>query len=364
MATVTAFTAERMKAIEDTTVVSGLVDVNGDLILYQRDETPINAGNVIGPPAELPDRLTTEGQEVTDWYQAIYPGFYWGISAANGPTAPDGGSGAWQMGFVTRLASQNRMLLEVREARTGVGETTVARSYYNGSTWTPWTYIIENNYRSLGNENLDTVTQSGTYIQSTVVNGTLANNYPIATGNTSVAGMLEVFNFLNGAHVYQRFTRRGDNLPQVWARTKYTSGAWQPWQLLSTIMEAWLPLQPYLATGVTYTADGAPHGSIGVRRVGQMVEMVFSYLTIDSLNVPTSGNVANKTLFNAIPEKFRPAYFAGITPGPNGGQWTGYVSANGIVALASYNPPSTATASVVYTDQTISGSAFYPAATP
>lgn len=48
MASVNLFTAERMQTIEDTTVVSGLVDVNGDLILYKRDGSPINAGLVRG----------------------------------------------------------------------------------------------------------------------------------------------------------------------------------------------------------------------------------------------------------------------------------------------------------------------------
>ncbi|MET0786513.1 MAG: hypothetical protein ABWY25_07405 [Paenisporosarcina sp.] len=48
MATVTGFTAERMLAIENTTVVDG--EVQGDnLILLQRDGTPIDAGNVRGP---------------------------------------------------------------------------------------------------------------------------------------------------------------------------------------------------------------------------------------------------------------------------------------------------------------------------
>jgi hypothetical protein len=45
---VTLFTAARMQQIEDTTVVSGLVDVNGDLILTTREGVNINAGLVRG----------------------------------------------------------------------------------------------------------------------------------------------------------------------------------------------------------------------------------------------------------------------------------------------------------------------------
>lgn len=49
MATVTAFTAARSLEIEQSTVTSGTVDVNGDLILSTRGGTPINAGHVVGP---------------------------------------------------------------------------------------------------------------------------------------------------------------------------------------------------------------------------------------------------------------------------------------------------------------------------
>jgi hypothetical protein len=48
MASVTGFTAERMKQIEDETVVDGDV-VGDDLILTTRAGAPINAGNVRGP---------------------------------------------------------------------------------------------------------------------------------------------------------------------------------------------------------------------------------------------------------------------------------------------------------------------------
>ncbi len=48
MGTVTVYTADRMKRIEDTTVVDGVV--SGDnLILTQRNGTQINAGSVRGP---------------------------------------------------------------------------------------------------------------------------------------------------------------------------------------------------------------------------------------------------------------------------------------------------------------------------
>jgi hypothetical protein len=51
MATVTGYTAARMKAIEDTTVVDGEI-VGDNLILARRDGVTINAGNVRGATGE------------------------------------------------------------------------------------------------------------------------------------------------------------------------------------------------------------------------------------------------------------------------------------------------------------------------
>lgn len=48
MATVTGFTADRMKEIEDTTVVGGRVD-GEDLVLITREGTEFVAGSVRGP---------------------------------------------------------------------------------------------------------------------------------------------------------------------------------------------------------------------------------------------------------------------------------------------------------------------------
>jgi microcystin-dependent protein len=46
------FDSTRMKQIEDTTVVSGLVNASGDLILRARDNTEMNAGHVVGPKGD------------------------------------------------------------------------------------------------------------------------------------------------------------------------------------------------------------------------------------------------------------------------------------------------------------------------
>lgn len=48
MGNATFFTAARMQQIEDSTVVTGLIDVNGHLLLKRRDNQTIDAGNVVG----------------------------------------------------------------------------------------------------------------------------------------------------------------------------------------------------------------------------------------------------------------------------------------------------------------------------
>lgn len=54
MGSVDFFDAQRALEIEQTAVVSGMVDGNGDLRLYRRSGEVIEAGHVVGPAGELP----------------------------------------------------------------------------------------------------------------------------------------------------------------------------------------------------------------------------------------------------------------------------------------------------------------------
>lgn len=57
MATITGYTAERMKEIEDASIIDGEVNGAGNLILTRYDGTDIDAGSVIGPegPVSSPE---------------------------------------------------------------------------------------------------------------------------------------------------------------------------------------------------------------------------------------------------------------------------------------------------------------------
>lgn len=213
----------------------------------------------------------------------------------------------------------------------------------------------------LGTVDLDTVTTTGAYVQSTIVNGTLANHYPYA----SASGLLEVYNFLNGAHVYQRWTARGNGPSYVFVRGKYTTGAWQPWNMLDSSVSGWTSLNSYLATGITYVADGnSTLAGIRARRIGPYAEIHLANIQVDSIDVPIHGNIANRQLFTGIPEKFRPATMAIINAGPAGRLWTGYVDYNGNMFMSSVAPSSTFTATTAIANETYSGVAFYPVADP
>lgn len=94
-------------------------------------------GGTPPPPFILPDRLSDTGAEVLDWDDALEPGFYWSMGAANQPQHPDGGAVNFQGvvtfngGFTGRIMQE---LHETSQSRFAV----VYRRYWNGTAWTAW----------------------------------------------------------------------------------------------------------------------------------------------------------------------------------------------------------------------------------
>lgn len=68
MTTVTGLTAARMLAIEAGSVVGGLVDSNGHLILEKHDTSTLDAGNVVGPGASLGPSVPSNPKIGQIWY--------------------------------------------------------------------------------------------------------------------------------------------------------------------------------------------------------------------------------------------------------------------------------------------------------
>lgn len=75
MATVTAYSAERMKEIEDTTIVDGAVDSNGHLILVTREGEEIDAGLVKGAAGDAgtPGDPAIPSGTVAMWISNVAP---------------------------------------------------------------------------------------------------------------------------------------------------------------------------------------------------------------------------------------------------------------------------------------------------
>lgn len=367
MGSVEVFTKDRMLEIENSSVTGGQVESNGNLTLIQRDGTEIDAGSLAGT---LPGRLSPAGLEVTDWDNALETGFYWGANAANSPSPIDNAiSPNYYTGIVKIFnASGNfRIIQELREVRTNAVDVIYTR-YYNNISWSSWTADLSNLSGSLGASDLNDVVVPGVYFQGTIVNGTPANHYPLPMATSGVlsttagtAGMLEVFKWRESDQIFQRFTRRPDaTQPQVWTRGKYLSGgSWSAWQDISQPVSDWVDLSSYLASGISHISDsGVPNPQ--ARRIGNMVELMFSSLYIDSLSIPTNGDVGNRLILNAVPVQFRPNFPTAISPGAAGLPWSGYMGSNGGAALATMPPPSTATATATYTNLRISGYALYP----
>lgn len=93
MVTVTGFTADRMLAIENDTVVDGNV-VGDDLVLLTKDGTPINAGNVRGAPGFAFGVIELSGS--VDLDSIVSSGYYTqssNVEAASGTNYPTPYSG-------------------------------------------------------------------------------------------------------------------------------------------------------------------------------------------------------------------------------------------------------------------------------
>lgn len=124
----------------------------------------------------------------------------------------------------------------------------------------------------------------------------------------------------------------------------------------------WTDLTDFLAPGISYTPDAAPGlDGIKARRVGWMVELSLGNFSVDSINVPLSGNIANRDILQAIPSRLCPAGGAAVSAAWNGRLWSGYIDEFGTVMMAAVTPNANATGAQTITGETFSGTAVYPA---
>lgn len=261
MATVNGLTKERMLEIEAASIVNGAVDLSGHLILTNFAGEEIDAGNVKGDPFSVPDRLRPSGMEISDWNTAIEAGFYWSeTGAANNPV----GSIAVGQVLVKGGLSDTRIFQEVHYPSTNVDSRTISYrrvSIDGGSSWSAWASSLPNRLAAdilgLGSGvDLNTVLESGRYVQRLTANATLGLNYPVA-----LAGHLEVSASNNGAGwiVLQKYTTYLNDA--IYQRTYYLG--WGVWKRIDSYLPAPISQVSDGTAGTAISAAAAAWQSFG-----------------------------------------------------------------------------------------------------
>lgn len=138
--------------------------------------------------------------------------------------------------------------------------------------------------RWLTDENLDDVTETGSYVQIYNNQATSARNYP-----SGRAGFLEVLNSDRGygVGIIQRYTDY-QNADNVWSRSWYDS--WGPWTGGDT---GWVDLSSYLSSGI----GGTFQGKITADTV---------WLRAAGINESVPSGDATTATFSGLPAEYRP----------------------------------------------------------
>jgi hypothetical protein len=141
MATVTGYTSERMKEIEDSTIVDGDV-VGSNLILTRRDNTTINAGSVIGPQGVVGPAGPTSIIVCTSTTRPTGGSLFTGLAIYETDTKKfyiyDGGAWIYRGGtFICTSASRPTPFVGMEIYETDTKKSLI----YNGVRWDPpWNY--------------------------------------------------------------------------------------------------------------------------------------------------------------------------------------------------------------------------------
>jgi hypothetical protein len=167
-------TAERMLAIEASSVIDGDVDVDGNLILATRGGGTINAGRVKGDKGDPGDNVDAKAYS--------------------------------DAGDATTLASAKTY------TDTGV---TSAKTYTDG--------LVKAKSIS-GAVDLNTYMTPGVYAVNLTADAIAGTNYPAP----ATAGILQVDVAPTGDYIYQRFIPYGPYANQIFVRARYNA-TWYPW---------------------------------------------------------------------------------------------------------------------------------------
>jgi hypothetical protein len=304
-----------MAAIEDTAIVSGLVDAQGRLILSQRDGTTITAGSVVGPQgATGPTGDQTTSVKLPTDPPAAYPiglsRFY--ITGESG----------WPVGYA--------QIFTVNTTTARAFQFLVAKvtgDYYWRSAddvtanWSAWQKVASTSYVdsvdaarksyfdghqmikgiALGDgANLNNYTTPGFWTQGTNASAATGTNYP-----RQLAGVLEVRANAEGTgiFVYQRYSCYGSYNPLTYQRTLY-NGTWSAWAAVSVMDTEFTPTG---ASNFNYLG-----GTIRLVTLPSLKRLAFLHFTLrrEVSNYGTLSTTAWTNIGSVIPSgaRFTPAY--------------------------------------------------------
>lgn len=217
MGSVTLFNAERMQEIEDTTIVSGFVDLNGHLILQKRNNEVVDAGDVRAP--NLADAsLTVPGiVQLADETLTID-----GTNETRA-TTPKGVKALLDFRTATETRSGLIPLSTLEELRAGVVDNKAITPLLFSQ------YLAGQNLSST--DDLNNFTAPGTYGQGSQGNAQVSLNYPL----NNAAGVLIVEVWSN--YVIQRYHTRVTNASpnRVFERMKSSTNPWGLWVELTDV---------------------------------------------------------------------------------------------------------------------------------
>lgn len=261
-----------------------------------------------GGRALLPARLSTAGQEVTDWDLAVTPGFYWSSLAVNGPAA----AGTLVVGVVS--VTNSRVVQEVWPATvTDSARVNTFRRVKSG-TWSPWVVVG-------AGFNMGSTAIGAALTPSAFVYGLSYANGD-ATFPTSNC-LIETVRY-SDVRAVQRVWEKGDSTSQRWwQRTAIDGATWGRFSVAGADTD-WIDLTSYLINGFTATA-----GDVEGRLSNSEIEIR------GSMNAPALTASASAIDFmSGIPTVLRPVKRIGFGTGINSSnQYMFYSRPAGTVAM-------------------------------
>jgi hypothetical protein len=327
MATITGYTASRMQAIEDGTIVTASYDSSGHLILTKHDGTQIDVGRTTAATTAQSGivELATnaETQAGTDTTRAITPA---GLASLSG----------YRVQIVTGIAETATPAawpygVSLQSVATGSGWTPNSGVGIVVTTSIDSTHTVQDFYANVGAASPKTWTRSyngawSNWAQKILMvnldptaftQATARGNYPVGQSRLYyTAGSASSWDFASiapgevityiadDANFFgrQTFTQHagGSTNPVQWFRTANQAGGWTAWQPVITDPGAWYTWTPTWSTssGLHLPAWGNTAPSFKAHKIGRKVEVIYDITFGSTTNFGASAGSTDNWLFS------------------------------------------------------------------